>query len=419
MTLQMGLIKIEINLAEIKKTIQEVKTNRVKVFEYIAKEFKEAFKNTFEELLESEITFFLGNPSEVFNKRNGYSVRDYTFKGIGSISLKIPRDRLGKFKSEIIPKSEQIDPRLKEDIAVLHLAGLSTRTLSLISKRVLGTQVSADTVSSSLDLISDKALKWLERPLEGKYWALYMDGTYFKIKRKAGVEREPNLVVMGIDENNKKSILAIEHGFKENIENWRGVFESLKKRGLDSSFVRIGIMDGLPGLEELFKEMFPNSSPARCWCHSMNNALLKTPSKLRDKFKIDLQRVMYASEERLARAAFEALKRTFNNSCQRAVGCIEKDLTSLLVHLKFDPSFHTALKTTNPIERINKEFKRRTKTMETVGESTLRCVLAFTALKLEMGWMGRSVNSTSMNILKSFNEKRMNQIEETMKQLLQ
>ena len=89
-----------------------------------------------------------------------------------------------------------------------------------------------------------------------------------------------------------------------------------------------------------------------------------------------------------------------------------------MVHLSFDPSFHLALKTTNPIERINKEFKRRTKTMETVGEATLRNILAFTALKLEMGWMAKSANSASLKSLQNFNEKRMNLIETTMDQLL-
>ena len=414
----MGLIKIDINLAEIKTLYTELKENRIKIFESIHQEFKAAFKRTFEELLKSEITFFLGDPAEELNKRNGFTVRDYVFKGIGKISLKIPRDRMGNFKSCLVPKHEQIDPRIKEDIAVLHLAGLSTRTLALISKRVLGSTISSDTVSRSLSLISDKALKWLERPIERRYWALYVDGTYFKVKRKAGVEREPNLVVMGIDENNRKSILAIEHGFKEDLENWRALFESLKRRGLDSSFVKIGIMDGLPGLEELFKDVFPNAITARCWCHSMNNALLKTPTGLRDKFKSDLLKVMYASNESLARAHFGALRALFGDSCPRAVKCIEKDLDSLLVHLSFDPSFHLALKTTNPIERINKEFKRRTKTMETVGEATLRNILAFTALKLEMGWMAKSANSASLKSLQNFNEKRMNLIETTMDQLL-
>jgi transposase-like protein len=153
MKIQMGMIKLDINIAEIRKSIVDFKANRLKVFDELTSEFKTAFSKTIEEILESEITVFLGNSMENDNRRNGYSIREYCFKGIGTIAFKVPRDRKGKFSSEIIPKHEQIDPRLKEDIAVLHLAGLSTRTLSLISKRVLGTPVSADTVSKSLSLI--------------------------------------------------------------------------------------------------------------------------------------------------------------------------------------------------------------------------------------------------------------------------
>lgn len=418
MKLHMGIIKLEINIAEIKSALEEIKFNRLKIFDNLANEVKSAFKTSIEELLNSEITIFLGNSEELDNKKNGYALREYVFKGIGAISLKVPRDRNGKFSSSIIPKHEQIDPRVKEDIAVLHLAGLSTRTLSLLSNRLLGASVSPDTVSKSLGAISDKALKWLERPIEQNYWALYIDGTYFKVKRKDGVEREPNLIVVGIDDKNRKSILAIEHGFKENIDSWRSVFEGLQKRGLNTSHVKIGIMDGLPGLEGLFKDIFINAVTARCWSHSLRNALLKTPKRYQDKFKKDLYSVMYASDATTGRDCFKVLKNTYESECQRAVACIEKDLDSLLVHLQFDPEFHISLKTTNPIERVNKEFKRRTKTMETVGEATLRCILAFTALRLELGWMSKSAKIPGFKSLHDFNQKRMNQIEDAIDKLL-
>ena len=109
----------------------------------------------------------------------------------------------------IIPKSEQVDPRLREDMAVLHLAGISTRDLEMMSKRLLGIDVSRQTVSNALDEIQGKAVEWLTRPLTGNYWALYVVGTNFKIQRRGSTQSKPSLVVLGIDENNRKSILAI------------------------------------------------------------------------------------------------------------------------------------------------------------------------------------------------------------------
>ena len=236
-------------------------------------------------------------------------------------------------------------------------------------------------------------MKWLTRPIDKRFWALYIDGTNFKIQRRSSTEREPSLVVLGLGEDNYRSVLAIEPGTKDNVDAWRAVFGELKKRGLDPKFVRIGIMDGLPGLETLFCEEFPNAVTARCWVHSLRNALAKTPARLRDPFKLLAHKVMYAQSENDAREAFMALKEGMGNDAERAVHCLAKDLDSLLAHYRFDKRFWRALKTTNAIERVNKEFKRRTKSMGSLGESSLSVIVAFVALRLEMGWQRNQVDS--------------------------
>jgi putative transposase len=345
-----------------------------------------------------EMAVFLGKPEQVDNKRNGFKVRDYTLKNIGTVRFKMPCDRKSEFQSALVPKSERIDPRLKEDMGVLHLAGLSTRTLSMMSKRLLGVELSADSVTKSLDSLIPKAQEWLVRPIEDEYWALYIDGTNFKVQRAGTTEREPSLCVLGVSKKtNKKSILAIESGSKDNAECWRTVFDSLKERGLKASSVEIGIMDGLPGLEKVFKDAFPQAVTARCWIHALKNALNKSPQRFRDLYKSALLKVMYAPSESEARVSFRALKESFQETAPKSVACIEKDLESLLTHYRFKQEFWIALKTTNSIERINKEFKRRTKAMGTVGAKTLDAVLAFTALRLEMGWHFKAINEKSSN----------------------
>jgi putative transposase len=285
-------------------------------------------------------------------------------------------------------------------LALLHLAGLSSRTMAMISQRLLGVKVSKDTVSSSVPMLADEALKWLTRRLESKkYWALYIDGTNFKVQRRGSTAREPSLVVLGVDEANCRSVLAVEPGTRDDVEAWRAVFRELKRRGLDAGAVRIGVMDGLPGLETLFLEEFPNAQTGRCWAHAMRNALSKVPARLRDAFKAMALEVMYASSKSDARAKFLQLKMGMRNDATRAVQCLEKDLDSLTVHYEFDKALWKALKTTNAIERVNKEFKRRTKSMETVGEQTLMVVVAFTALKLELGWQLNRVDSKSLENL--------------------
>ena len=414
MQLKMGIIKVEVSLPEAAQAIEEFGRNRIQAFEAITSELKTAVGNAFNHLLQTEMTLFLGKPEQSGNKRNGYEEREYALKGVGCIRIRMPQDRKSQFKSQVIVPREQIDPRLKQDMAVLHLAGLSTRTMAMVSKRVLGVEVSTDTVSESLGSIEEKALNFLTRPLEKPYWALFVDGTNFRIQRRGSVAKEPSLVVLGIDADNRMSILAVEPGTKDNVDAWTAVFSELRRRGLDMSAVRIGIMDGLPGLEKLFQETFPNSVTARCWVHALRNALAKTPARFREVFKKLAHAVMYAPSENAARLAFQELKAAMGADAQRAVYCLEKDLDSLLTHYRFEKSLWRALKTTNPIERVNREFKRRTKSMDSLGERTLQVLVAFTAIRLEFGWQRTPVTSTHLE----GRGRKPNQIESTVESLI-
>ena len=411
-----SIVKVEISLPEAIKTIQQFKENRLLALGEFTNEIKKSSQKFLETLMAVEFSAFLGQEEQSSNKRNGYKEKTYALKGVGSIKLRVPQDRLSKFESSVIPKNEVIDPRLKEDFAVLSLAGISTRSLGMISRRILGLEVSKDTIAASYGLIEESAMKWLERPLEGKYWALYIDGTNFKIQRRGSTEKEPMLVVMGIGEDDHRSILAIEPGSKDNADCWRTVFKSLKSRGLDTEAVKIGIMDGLPGLEKAFQEEFPKAVTARCWVHSKRNAVNKCPARVREAFKMMVSDVMYADSHQDAKDAFSVLKSRMGEDGKRAVYCLEKDLDSLLVHYTFGRRYWRALKTTNPIERVNKEFKRRAKTMEGLGEKSLRCILVFTALKLEMGWKSRKVDDKRYEKMVLA---RKNNLEKNIEQLLQ
>lgn len=394
-----SFVKVEVRMPAARAALTEFADDRLKALDVLTRDLREAVSSALNDLLAVEMTLFLGKPEEADNKRNGVRVRDYYLKGVGGLRLQLPRDRAGRFESVVVPSHERIDPRTRQDLALLHLGGLSNRTLSMISQRLLGIEVSKTTVSESLTLMQAKAQSWLTRPLTGRYWALYIDGTNFKVQRRGSTEREPSLCVLGVDEHQRRSVLAIEPGTRDNVESWRAVFRELKRRGLDPAAVRIGIMDGLPGLENLFREEFPSSVTARCWVHAMRNAMAKAPERLREAFKGLAIKVMYAMSEDAARAAFVELEKTMAADAQRAVACLKKDLDSLLVHYRFEQRFWKALKTTNAIERLNKELKRRTKSMETVGEGTLMTVVAFTALRLEAGWQMHAVDLPALEAL--------------------
>ena len=389
----MSLVKIEIKIPEAQKMLKSFAENRLAALDSLVCEVKQVAETAINNILTAEIGVFLGKPEESDNKRNGYSERDYTIKGIGTIRIKMPLDRKRQFASCVIPKSERIDPRLSEDIAALHLAGLSTRTLSLMSKRILGLDICPKTVTNSLGVIEESATKWLQRPILDSYWALIIDGTNFKIKRRGSVEKEPSLIVIGIDEHNKKSILAIESGTRDDVTSWKSVFRSLKERGLDTQKVKLGMMDGLPGLENLFQDEFPNAKTQRCWFHALQNILAKAPKRLLEPLHQLVLKIMYANSKEEALEQFKQLKLAMSKDAERSIACLEKDLESLLTFFSYDKKLWTSLRTTNGIERINKEFKRRTKSMESLGEMTLKKVLAFTALRIELAWQRRAADS--------------------------
>ena len=389
-------LRLEVSIPETKTVIEAFAEDRLAALEAFTLGVRAVAASALNQLLHAEMELFLGQPDQSDNKRNGFITREYGIKGFGRLSLRVPRDRVGAFSSAIVPAHERMDPRLRKDLALLHLAGISSRTLATISKTILGLDVSRDTVLSSLEGLQEAADKWLTRELSSPYWALFVDATNFKMQRRGSTELEPTLVVIGVDEANHRSLLAIEPGGREDVAAWRAVFRDLKRRGLDAKAVRVGVMDGLPGLENLFRQEFPNAVTARCWLHALKNALAKTPTRLREPFKQLTHKVMYATSEDDARKAFSKLKAGMNGDAQGAVVCLEKDLDALVAHYRFERRFWLPLKTTNAVERVHREMKRRTKAMGALGEGSLRVLVAFTALRLEAGWRRQRIDSRAI-----------------------
>jgi transposase-like protein len=359
-----------------------------------------AVSDTLEELMRAEIELFLGEPAQVANKRNGFVTRTFAIHGIGTVRLRVPRDRLGKFESKVIPARRRYDEAIEKDLALLHLAGISTRMLAMLSGRVLGVKVSAKEVSNALATIVPAAKRFLERRLDDRRFKyLYLDGTNFHVRRTT-VGIEPTLVVIGIDELDRKSVLAMVQGAKESKGAWEMVFAELKERGLDPSAVQLAVMDGLTGLEDAFGEAFPTARALRCWVHKARNVLPRVPTRYQAEFKRAWDAIQYADGEPAARAAYAALVAQFGKACPEAVENLGRDIDALLAHYAFPKEHWEALRTTNPIERVNKEFKRRSKAMEQVSPDGLRVLLAFTALRLEFGWLQTPLGSNKLTHLR-------------------
>jgi len=418
MEIREQIMKVIIKINDVIDLAKRFEESPRQVISELGQQVRAGVTEAIEKILSAEIGLFLGRDADKTNKRNGYRVRTFAIKGLGALKLSVPRDRLGRFESKIVPAGLRYDAALENDLALLHLAGLSTRMLSHVSRRVLGINISAQEVSNSLKTIVPAARGFLERPLNDRHFKyLYVDGTNFSVRRTT-VAKEPTLVVIGVDAADKKSIIAMVQGDKDSKAAWQMVLATLKERGLKSDLITLGIMDGLPGLADAFIEAFPQATVARCWIHKLRNVMPLVPRRYQSEFKKDWDKMAYAGSKEGAEAAFIKFSERWKNICGDAISRFEKDKTALFCHYDFPKAHWNALRTTNPIERVNKEFKRRSKSMETTGADGLKVLLAFTALRLEYGWAMVPISSPTLANLE-LSPRRLKEIPDNLNALSQ
>jgi transposase-like protein len=412
------LMKLVVRIGDVVELAKRFEESPSLAMREVVEQAREAVKETLERVMDAEISLFLGQESEGDNKRNGFTTRSFGIKGVGMVTMRVPRDRKGRFETHVVPANRHYDEATERDVALLHLAGLSTRMMAQVSRQVLGIRLSAQEVSNSMQTLVPAAKRFLERRLDDRRWIyLYVDGTNFRVRRST-VDREPTLVVLGVDETGRKSVLAMVQGDKDNRRAWEAVFADVKARGLDPTQVQFGVMDGLPGLEEAFREAFSHARTGRCWVHKARNVLPRVPRRYQAAFQADWDKAQYAEGRAAAQAAFDELEARWGKDAGDAVGCMKKDLPSLLAHYDFPQEHWDALRTTNPIERVNKEFKRRSKVMEVVGPEGLKVVLAFTAIRLEYGWSQTPITSARLRTLKWRQERDAKQLDAVTEGLL-
>ncbi len=180
-------------------------------------------------------------------------------------------------------------------------------------------------------------------------------------------------------------MLCLQPGDKESASNWREFFKDLKKRNLDPLDINLGIMDGLLGLVKVFKEEFTKAKVQRCQVHVARNVLAKVPNKLKQTVDDDMRSIFYASSKEKSIEFFAQFKKRWENDLSSAVKCLERSIDACLTFFNCPEDGWISLRTTNIIERLNKEFKRRNRPMEiVVGEHACYTLLAFICIKMEV-----------------------------------
>ena len=406
------MLKVEVSIPEIVSNCKALFSKPGDLIRYVKEGLRNDIGEIVEQMMEAELTLVLGRSRyqrrlpRVYNRRNGHRVRRYTLKGLGELRVRVPRDRLGAYNNTVLPRYKRYDDEIGEEASVLFLLGMSTRNISMISKQLFGRRLSPAEISSNNLLLNEAMEQWRMRDLSNddiKY--LFIDGVTFDMRIKQKVMNVPVLVVLSVDRQGMRKVIGLQAGDKESAGCWRELFKDLKGRGLESSNIELGIMDGLPGLEKVFKEEFAHAEIQRCQVHAARNVLAKVPKGIKKQVADDIRSIFYASSKSKALTFFEEFKIRWQKEIPSAVRCLENNIDHCLTYLKFPPEEWISLRTTNCIERINKEFKRRTKPMEIMaGEASTYRILSIICLKMEITWrnsrFGRNHSQLSIPILK-------------------
>ncbi len=398
-------MKIEVSVPEVVTIFKEIQTQPEKLFEMIRLDVRELVGRYLSEVMKAELSHFLGREpyerkGDHSNYRNGSYERRFTIKSIGEVSVKVPRDRLGEYHTQVLPRCQQYEKEIGKDLCLMFLGGVSPRTLAMMSERLIGRKVSHTEISEANKELTEAVEKWRNRDLSQepiKY--LFIDGVNFEMRVRDSIEKVFVLVVIGVSETNQRMVLCLQAGDKESASTWREVFKDLKRRGLDPLKVQLGIMDGLPGLEKVFKEEFPKAKVQRCHMPMARNVLAKVPRKYKEAVADDMRSIFYASSKDKAREFFIEFKRKWEKDLPSAVTCLEKGLEACLTFFNFPEEEWISLRTTNIIERLNKEFRRRTRPMEILaGEQSCYTLLAFIAFKMEVHWRSNPLGKVRKNL---------------------
>lgn len=322
-------------------------------------------------LLKSELTVFLNYEPYERNKtddnyRNGSYEREL-LTSFGKINLSIPRDRLSEFKNKLMPPYKRRTDTFDDMILEIAQSGLSRETTAKVLKGLYGVSYSANTISSIGECFEEEIINFQNHQLDENYFAIYLDGTFLPLRR-GEIQKECILIALGIKNDGSKEVLGYKINPTENLESYRELLENLKKRGLKTN--GLFISDGFVGLNNLIKELFPKSEFQRCLVHVMRNFNQRVRPNDRREITREFKEIKESSNITDAKNNFEDFVLKWEKK-YKSLNLSLLDPNELFCYLKYPKPLQKILCTTNPIESLNKEIKRRTKIRIISSEKTL------------------------------------------------
>jgi transposase-like protein len=316
-------------------------------------------------VMEAEVDAFIGAlPYERTpgrrDSRNGHYTRDLDTTAGRIEDLAVPRTRRG-YKTQLFERYQRRRAELDAAIGDMFIRGVSTRGVGKVIETLNDTQPSASTVSRVFHTLEEEYKAWKKRPLAEHYRYLFADGTYFTIIYDHEGCKMPILAVVGIKPDGQREVVAFTVGDRENQGAWEDLVQELKDRGVKK--VDLWITDGNQAMLNAVAAKFPDTPRQRCIKHKMDNVLSYIPKKQQDVVEPELKAIFYQDSRQQAEQTIAAFCEKYASTYSTAVDCLKRDLDACLTFYAFPKAHWKTIRTTNVIERLYEEVKRRSHKM--------------------------------------------------------
>ena len=317
-----------------------------------------------EKMLEKEMEGHLGyekhsvKGNNTGNNRNGKN-KKLIQSTHGPIEIEVPRDRKSEFEPKLIKKRERHISSFDDKIISMYARGMTTRDIQGHIKELYGADISPAMVSNITDKVLEVAAEWQSRPLSRIYPIIFFDAIHYKVREGSKVVTKAAYTCLGINIEGYKEILGAWIGESEGAKLWLQVFTELKNRGVED--ILIACMDGLKGLPEALKSVFPGTEVQLCIIHMIRNSIKYVPSKHVKEFLKDLKEIYQAPTEAKGESSLLALDEKWGRKYALSVKPWMTHWENLKTFFQFPDEARRLVYTTNAVESLHRQFRKVTK----------------------------------------------------------
>lgn len=365
--------------SEAKTLGKVVQIDEARIQDHLGELVRGTVEETLNAMLDAEADALCGaqryerSPDRIDTRAGHYNRKFHT--KAGEVDLKVPKLRRQTFETAIIERYKRRETSIEEALMEMYLAGVSVRRVEDITEALWGTRVSSGTVSKLNKKVYQHIEAWRNRPIEGEYPYVYLDGIVLKRSWAGEIKNVSVLVAIGVDQDGYRKILGVQEGHKEDKSGWGSFLEHLKARGLKG--VRLVISDACMGLIESVAEYYPEADWQRCTVHFYRNVFSHVPrNKTREVAA--MLKAIHAQESREAAEAKAAnvVDQLRGMRLGKAAELVESKIAETLTYYAYPPTHWIKLRTNNPMERIMREIRRRTRVVGAFpdGESAVMLV---------------------------------------------